>query len=121
MERGSQGEILGEHNNKFVEALKTVDRLVIAGQAKSHCVAWTIADLLTDLKNENPALAKKIYLLENCTSPVVVPGANYSEQADAAFARFVEAGMHLVKSTDNFLSYSLLLSILHSPFSTLHL
>jgi hypothetical protein len=35
---------------------------------------------------------------------VVVPGADYTEQADAAFARFAEAGMHLVKSTDDFLA-----------------
>jgi len=103
VERGPQGEILGEHNNKFVGMLKDVDRLVIAGQAKSHCVAWTIADLLSDLRQEDPALAKKIYLLEDCTSPVVVPGADYTEQADEAFARFAEAGMHLVKSKDDFL------------------
>jgi nicotinamidase-related amidase len=104
VERGPKGEILGEHNNKFVEMLKDVDRLVIAGQAKSHCVAWTIADLLSDLRKEDPTLAQKIYLLEDCTSPVVVPGADYTEQADAAFARFAEAGMHLVKSTDDFLA-----------------
>ena len=103
VERGPKGEILGEHNNKFVEMLKDMDRLVIVGQAKSHCVAWTIADLLSDLRKENPALAGKIYLLEDCTSPVVVPGADFTEQADAAFARFAEAGMHLVKSTDDFL------------------
>jgi nicotinamidase-related amidase len=101
VERGPQGETLGVHNNAFVETLKDVDRLVIAGQAKSHCVAWTIADLLGDLQKEDPALAEKIYLLEDCTSPVVVPGADYSEQADAAFARFAQAGMHLVKSTDD--------------------
>ena len=104
VEKGPHGEVLGEHNNKFVEMLKDVDRLVIAGQAKSHCVAWTIADLLGDLRKEDPALAQKIYLLEDCTSPVVVPGADYTEQADAAFARFAQAGMHLVKSTDDFLS-----------------
>jgi nicotinamidase-related amidase len=104
VERGPKGEILGEHNNKFVKMLKDVDRLVIAGQAKSHCVAWTIADLLGDLRKDDPALAEKIYLLEDCTSPVVVPGADYTEQADAAFARFAKAGMHLVKSTDDFLS-----------------
>jgi nicotinamidase-related amidase len=103
VEKGPNGEVLGEHNSKFVEMLKEVDRLVIAGQAKSHCVAWTIADLLSDLRKENPALAQKIYLLEDCTSPVVVPGADYTEQAEAAFARFAEAGMHLVKSTDDFL------------------
>ena len=40
------------------------------------------------------------YLLEDCTSPVVVPGVvDYSEQADAAFQRFADAGMHVVKSS----------------------
>lgn len=104
VEKGPQGEILGEHNKKFVETLKDMDRLVIAGQAKSHCVAFTIADLLNDLQKEDPALAKKIYLLEDCTSPVVVPGADFTEQADEAFAKFAQAGMHLVKSTDDFLN-----------------
>jgi hypothetical protein len=34
-------------------------------------------------------------------SPVVVPGvADYTDEADAAFARFAEAGMHVVRSTD---------------------
>ena len=104
VERGPQGEMLGEHNNKFVEMLKDVDRLVIAGQAKSHCVAYTISDLLIDLQKEDPSLAQKIYLLEDCTSPVVVPGADFTEAANEAFASFVDAGMHLVKSTDDFLN-----------------
>ena len=104
VETGPRGESLGEHNDKFVKMLKDVDRLVIAGQAKSHCVAWTIADLLSDLRQEDPALAQKIYLLEDCTSPVVVPGADYTDQADAAFDRFAQAGMHVVKSTDDFLA-----------------
>jgi nicotinamidase-related amidase len=104
VEKGPKGEILGEHNDKFIEMLKAVDRLVIAGQAKSHCVAWTIADLLGDLRKDDPALAQKIYLLEDCTSPVVVPGADFTEPAEAAFARFAEAGMHLVKSTEDFLA-----------------
>ena len=103
VEKGPKGEALGEHNDKFVSMLKEVDRLVIAGQAKSHCVAFTISDLLSDLQKEDPALARKIYLLEDCTSPVVVPGVDYTEQANAAFTRFAEAGMHLVKSTDDFL------------------
>lgn len=103
VERGPQGEILGEHNQKFVEMLKDVDKLVIAGQAKSHCVAFTIADLLSDIQKEDSALSQKIYLLEDCTSPVVVPGADYTRQADKAFAKFAEAGMHLVKSTDDLL------------------
>jgi hypothetical protein len=34
-------------------------------------------------------------------SPVVVPGAiDYTDIADAAFARFAAAGMHLVRAVD---------------------
>ncbi len=42
----------------------------------------------------------KVYLLEDCTSPVVVPGNDFTDQANAAFKRFAEAGMHVVRSTD---------------------
>ena len=42
-----------------------------------------------------------MYLLEDCTSPVVVPGViDYTDEADAAFRRFAEAGFHVVRSTD---------------------
>jgi len=36
----------------------------------------------------------------------VVPGAiDYTEQADAAYRRFAEAGMHVVRSTDPIASW----------------
>lgn len=101
--RGPKGEVLGEHNPSFVERLRQVDLLVVAGQAKSHCVAWTLSDLLTDIEAADPKLAGRIYLLEDCTSPVVVPGADFTDAADAAFERFARAGMHRAKSTDDFL------------------
>lgn len=75
--------------------------MVIAGQAKSHCVAWTVDDLLTEIQAIDPALAQKIYLLEDCMSPVVVPGVvDFSEPAEAAFQRFAAAGMQVIRSTD---------------------
>ncbi len=97
---GPKGEVLGTHNARFIETLKQVDAVLIAGQAKSHCVAWTISDLLEDIQGADHTLADKVYLLEDCTSPVVVPGADYTDAADAAFARFAAAGMHRVKSTE---------------------
>jgi nicotinamidase-related amidase len=46
-------------------------------------------------------VAERTYLLEDCTSPVVVPGmVDYTEAADAAFERYVDAGMQIVSSTD---------------------
>jgi nicotinamidase-related amidase len=100
---GPRGEVWGAHNPEFVDRLKEVDALLIAGQAKSHCVAWTVSDLLYDIHKVDDGLAGKVYLLEDCTSPVVVPGADFSEAADEAFEKFAKAGMHRVKSTDNFL------------------
>lgn len=95
------GQPIAQRNTRFYEKLLKFDYVIIAGQAKSHCVAWTIEDLLTEIRTQDPKLARKVYLLEDCTSPVVVPGiVDYTDEADAAFERFREAGMHVVKSTD---------------------
>jgi nicotinamidase-related amidase len=99
--QGPDREPLGERNSPLLLKLINFDAVVIAGQAKSHCVAWTIDDLLGSPELREGGLAEKVYLLEDCTSAVVIPGAiDYTDQADAAFARFAEAGMHVVRSTE---------------------
>lgn len=98
---GPMDETLGMRNIRFIQELQEVDKLYIAGQARSHCVAWTISDLLEDINATDPALAKKVYLLEDCSSAVVVPGVvDHTDAADEAYARFAKAGMKIVKSTD---------------------
>lgn len=98
---GCDGNPIAEKNTKFIDKLLEFDAVIIAGQAKSHCVAWTIDDLLTEIVARDSELAKKVYLLEDCTSPVVVPGVvDFTEAADAAFQRFAAAGMNVVKSTE---------------------
>ena len=95
------GKPLGEKSDKILGLVKDYDAVIIAGQAKSHCVAWTVSDLLGEVASHDKRLAEKIYLLEDCTSPVVVPGAvDFTEQAEAAFRQFAEAGAHLVRSAD---------------------
>jgi nicotinamidase-related amidase len=94
---GPDGDRLGGLNTKLIDTLLGFDAVVVAGQAKSHCLAWTIDDLL----DHEEALAERTYLLEDCTSPVVVPGVvDYTDEADAAFERYAAAGMHVVRSTD---------------------
>lgn len=98
---GPSNEVIAQRNAKFLELLLKLNVLVIGGEAKSHCVAWTINDLLTQIQAQDPTLAQKVYLLEDCTSPVVIPGViDFTKQADEAFERFAAAGMHVVKSTD---------------------
>ncbi|MEG4504523.1 isochorismatase [Microcoleus sp. F6_B4] len=98
---GFDGNPIAEKNAKFIDKLLDFDSVIIAGQAKSHCVAWTVDDLLTEILSRDPNLAKKVYLLEDCTSPVVVPGVvDFTEQADAAYQKFAAAGMNVVQSTE---------------------
>ena len=98
---GPRGEQIGEKNPRFLEIVETYEAVIVAGEAKSHCVAWTVDDLLSQIQGRDPALAKKVYLLEDCASPVVVPGVvDYTDAADEAYRRFAAAGMHVVRSTE---------------------
>ena len=102
---GPDGDRLGGPNTGLIEKLLAFEAVVIAGQAKSHCLAWTIDDLLED-DDVRERLAERTYLLEDCTSPVVVPGAvDYTDEANAAFERFAAAGLHAVRSTDPIASW----------------
>jgi nicotinamidase-related amidase len=94
------GGVIAEKNQALIDYLLDFDRVLIAGQAKSHCVAWTVCDLLAAIQARDSAIAKKVYLLEDCTSPVVISGViDFSEQANTSFAQFAAAGMHRVQST----------------------
>ncbi len=99
-EKLDEPDELTRPNGALIDELLGYDALIVAGQAKSHCVAWTVADLLTEIRKRDPALAEKVYLLEDCSSPVVVPDVvDFTDQAEAAYRDFESAGMHLVRST----------------------
>ena len=102
----ADGKRIAQKNEKFIRKLLEFDALVIAGQAKSHCVAWTIDDLLNEIAAVDKKMAQKVYLLEDCSSPVVIPGIiDYTDQADTAFQRYSDAGVHVVRSTDPIASW----------------
>jgi nicotinamidase-related amidase len=96
----------GERNAALLDALLSEDAILVAGQAASHCVKSSIEDLLDEIRRRDRALARKVYVLVDCMSSVAVPDgkggllADFTPQAEAALARFAEAGMHLVRSTD---------------------
>ena len=97
----ADGKPIDHKNERFIKKLLEFDAVVIAGQAKSHCVAWTIDDLLNEMILSDKRLVEKVYLLEDCSSPVVIPGVvDYSDPANAAFRRFAKAGMHVIRSSD---------------------
>jgi nicotinamidase-related amidase len=99
------GQPLAQRNTAFLKTLLGADAVVIAGQAASHCVKSSIDDLLSEIATQDPALAKKVYVLTDCMSAVTVPDgkggfiADYTADAEQALQRFGAAGMTLVKST----------------------
>ena len=91
----------------LAETLMEADRLIIAGQASSHCVKNTIEDLLRGIVERDRALASKVYVLDDCMSAVTVPDperpgkflADFTASAQSTLDRCREAGMHVVRST----------------------
>ena len=101
VQKDSQGEVIADKNSPLIKKLLQFDKIFIAGQAKSHCVAWTIEDLLNEIQLIDATLAQKVYLLEDCSSPVVVPGViDFTQSANAAYQRFAAAGMKIIQSTN---------------------
>jgi nicotinamidase-related amidase len=108
-------EILSAHDGSplappagdLAARLMSADRLVIAGQASSHCVKNTLEDLLRWCEQRGGAPARRIYVLEDCMSAVAVPDPGRGGQFLADFAaaaaetldRCREAGVNVVRST----------------------
>ena len=101
---GADGQGIAAPNHSLFDRLLGYDALIVAGQAKSHCVAWTVADLLEEIGRRDPdgerGLAGRVFLLEDAASPGVVPGADFTEAANEAYAGFERGGMVRVWSTD---------------------
>ncbi len=86
-----------QKNTRLIKTLLESDAVLIAGLASSHCVKESIADFISEIKAQDPKLAGKLYLLRDCTAPVVIPGGmDFTDEAEKAMQDFQDAGMHLV-------------------------
>jgi nicotinamidase-related amidase len=95
------GATVGATNRALVDHLLSFDAVIVAGEAKSHCVAWTVEDLLSEIRARDERLARRVFLLDDCSSAVVVPGVvDFTDAAEEACARFAKAGVRRVVSTD---------------------
>lgn len=83
-------------NYAFLHSLLAYDKIVIAGEAKSHCVLESVRQIVEyyDDKHELPS---KIYLLDDCMSPI----HGFEESTEHACKELQENyGIHIVKSTE---------------------
>lgn len=103
---GPDGPV-GQKNVRFIKMLMDNDAVIFDGEAGSHCFPWTLVDLVDWAKVEDPKLIKKIYALEDCTSPVVIPpmpglpnGLDFTSGMNNYFDQLKNDGVIFVKSTD---------------------
>ncbi|GKV66507.1 MULTISPECIES: cysteine hydrolase family protein [Sporosarcina] len=91
-------EYAGEEqtNYAFLDSLHAYDKIIIAGEAKSHCVLESVLQIV-EYNERRPELLSKIYLLEDCMSSI--PG--FEESTERACKELQKNyGIHLVKSTE---------------------
>ena len=86
-------------NTKLLEKITEFDKIIIAGEAKSHCVLESIKQIC-EYYYDKPELTRRIYVLTDCMSDI--PG--FEEYSQTAYKILVSKyRINLVKSTDNFL------------------
>ena len=92
----AQVEITGspetQVNQRLLQTLEKYQNVYLAGQAKSHCVATTLKQGITNA----PALIHKFVVLEDCMSSV----AGCEHLADNIFDDARSKGVRFAKSTD---------------------
>ena len=81
-------------NRQFINMVEVADRIVVGGEALSHCLANTLRDLIAGFSN--PAYAKKVWLCTDATSSVTG-----FEKFGEDFIREMKAkGMNLTTTVD---------------------
>ncbi len=98
---------LAEKNLGLVRRLIDNDAIVFIGEAASHCFMWSVDDLMTEIRSIDPDLVRKIYVVMDCTSSVVIfddagtPIVDFTDETQAAFDRWRAEGVNIVRSTDD--------------------
>ena len=86
-------------NIKFLNDIEKFDKIIIGGEAKSHCVFESVKQIVEYYKDREE-VTSKIYILEDCMSSI--PGCE--DVINEAFEEFKsQYKINIVKSTDNIL------------------
>ena len=91
-------------NVGFLNMLQEADIILLTGEAKSHCLNYTVRDACNFFNDDS--LAKKMVLLEDCTSPVWHPLPNvnqiFIDMADGFVKEMTSRGMQVSNTKDFF-------------------
>ena len=80
-------------NMSLIETLARADIILLAGEARSHCLANTVKDIANNFGEEN---IKKMHLLTDCTSDVT----GFEKFGEDFVSEMISRGMNLTTSVD---------------------
>lgn len=84
-------------NTRLIETLEAADVVLLAGEARSHCLANTVRDVVTHFSD--PKLAQKLVLLTDASSDVT----GFEAYGDAFLRELLSRGMR-TSTTHDFLA-----------------
>lgn len=90
-------EPLGDKNTLLLNELATADKVIVAGEAETHCVLESVEDIVEEFGPRG--LLNRLYILRDCTSPVLHPDIDFQALAHGRFAEFEQQGAHWIDST----------------------
>ncbi len=91
-------EPLGDTNTLLLRELALADRVIVAGEAETHCILESVEDLV-EAFGPGEQLGKLVFL-RDCTSPVIHPEVDFHAIALGRFAEFEAQGVQFRDSTD---------------------
>lgn len=81
-------------NTRFIQTLEEADIILLAGEARSHCLAETVRDIVSCFSKE--AYIQKLVLLEDCCSDVT----GFKHYGEKFVKEMTAKGMQVAKSTE---------------------
>lgn len=94
------GHPLGSVNTIVLDMLATFKYIITFGQAESHCVRMFLRGVTNYFANQ-PEVIESLYLVEDCTSPVVIPGGpDFKALCQPEYDKMVAQGMNVVTAAE---------------------
>lgn len=83
----------GTINTGLLEMITAHENIILAGQAKSHCVLESTRSIVSYFAERRPEAIAKMTLLTDCTSAVAHPEVDFDAYAEEQLADFYEQGL----------------------------
>ena len=90
-----------KRNLELLNLLRNPKRLIVCGQALSHCVKWTVHDIMSDWLAHH-CDPRRMCILEDCTSPVETGDGEFPRQGREFLAKMRDLGVKVTTSPHAF-------------------